>query len=72
MKRNPPDATDWSIIARMKRIGLEPGKSFDASKVSTDVLREGADAGLKLMREKTPTIARVTNGWQMNTDTMGV
>jgi hypothetical protein len=24
------------------------------------------------MRDKTPTIARVTNGWQMNTDTMGV
>jgi len=24
------------------------------------------------MPEKAPTIARVTNGWQMNTDTMGV
>ena len=72
MKQNPPHATDWSIVARMKRIGLEPGKSFDAGKVSADVLARGAAAGLKLMQDKAPTIARVTNGWQMNTDTMGV
>ena len=72
MKKNPPHVTDWSIVARMKRLGLEPGKSFDASKVSDDALRQGAAAGLKLMQDKAPTIARVTNGWQMNTDTMGV
>ena len=72
MKENPPHLTDWSIIARMKRIGLEPGKSLDGSKVNADVLVRGAAAGLKLMHDKTSTIARVTNGWQMNTDTMGV
>src|SRR5215467_11907535 len=72
IKQNPPHVTDWSIIARMKRIGLEPGKSFDSTKVSSDVLARGAAAGLKLMNGKMPTIARVTNGWQMNTDTMGV
>jgi hypothetical protein len=72
MKQNPPHPTDWSIIARMKRIGLEPGKSFDASKISADTLAQGAAAGLKLMQTKAPSIARVTNGWQMNTDTMGV
>jgi hypothetical protein len=71
MKQNPPHATDWSILARMKRIGIEPGK-FDSSKVSTDALTQGAVAGLKLMHDKAPTLARVTNGWQMNTDTMGV
>jgi hypothetical protein len=72
MKVNPPHDTDWSINARMKRIGLEPGKSFEDGKVSADVLASGAAAGLKLMREKAPTLARVSNGWQMNTDTMGV
>jgi hypothetical protein len=71
MKQNPPHITDWSIIARMKRIGFEPGKSF-AAKVSANALAHGAAAGLKLMQDKAPTIARVTNGWQMNTDTMGV
>src|SRR5262245_5310539 len=72
MKRNPPHPTDWSINARMTRIGLEPGDSFDASIAGAEALAQGAAAGLKLMREKMPTIARVTNGWQMNTDTMGV
>jgi hypothetical protein len=72
MKRNPPHSTDWSINARMKRIGLEPGDDFDDSMASADALAQGAVAGLKLMREKAPTIARIANGWQMNTDTMGV
>lgn len=72
MKDNPPHATDWSIVARMKRIGLEPGKPFDGSRVDAAVLAEGAAAGLKAMRDKAPTMARVVNGWQMNTDTMGV
>lgn len=74
MKLHPPHATDWSTIARMKRIGLEPGK-FDAGNLDADLraaLEQGAVDGLKLMKEKTPTIARVVNGWQMNTDTMGV
>jgi hypothetical protein len=72
MKANSPHDSDWSINARMRRIGLEPGRSFDDGKVAADVLARGAVAGLKLMREKMPTLARVTNGWQMNTDTMGV
>ncbi|HET9617176.1 MAG TPA: DUF1254 domain-containing protein [Pseudolabrys sp.] len=71
MKDNPPHLTDWSIVARMRRIGLEPGK-FDAKKAGAETLAKAAAEGLKLMRDKTPTLARVTNGWQMNTDTMGV
>jgi hypothetical protein len=72
MKLNPPHLTDWSTIARLRRIGIEPGKSFDASKVAPDVLARAAAAGLKLMHDKAPTLARIANGWQMNTDTMGV
>lgn len=69
---NPPHATDWSILARMKRIGLAPGKDFDAGRVGTEVLSRGAAAGLQLMRDKASSVARVANGWVMNTDTMGV
>ena len=72
MKVNPPHVTDWSIVARMKRIGIEPGKSFAAGTVSVDDLARGAAAGLAHMSEKAPTLAAVRNGWQMNTDTMGV
>ena len=71
MKTNRPHATDWSILARMKQIGLEPGR-FDSSKISRNALARGAAAGLQLMVDKTPTLARIQNGWQMNTDTMGV
>ena len=64
MKANPPHATDWSIVERMKRIGLAPGK-FDESQVGADIWTKAAAAGLPLMKEKVPTLARVTNGWQM-------
>jgi hypothetical protein len=75
MKLNPPHVTDWSQITRLKRIGIEPGKSFDFDKASPEVkaaLERAVVDGLKLMKEKIPTLARVVNGWQMNTDTMGV
>ena len=75
MKVNPPHVTDEPIIAQMKRIGIEPGKSFDIEKVSPAVKKalEGApEAGRKLMDWKLPTLARVANHWSMNTDTMGV
>ena len=75
LKVNPPHGTDWSSLARFERIGIAQGKSFDASKLSPEVrpaLAQGAAAGLKLMQEKVPTLARVNNGWQMNTETMGV
>jgi len=72
MKENHPHITDWSILARIRRIGLEPGQSFDSSKISAGGLTRAANAGLKRMRDKVPTLARVVNGWQMNTNTMGV
>jgi hypothetical protein len=59
----------------MKRIGIEPGKSFDLGKVDPVVRKAVEDApaaAQKLMEWKVPTIARVANGWSMNTDTMGV
>jgi hypothetical protein len=72
MKENRPHITDWSIIARIRCIGLEPGQSFDSSKISANGLTLAANAGLKLMHDKVPTLGRVTNGWEMSTDTMGV
>jgi hypothetical protein len=59
----------------MKRIGIEPGKSFDLDKADPAVKKalEGAPAAArKLMEWKIPSLARVVNGWSMNTDTMGV
>jgi hypothetical protein len=67
--------TDEPITAQMKKIGIEPGKSFDISKLDPTVQRALETApqdGQKLMAWKMPTLARVANGWSMNTDTMGV
>lgn len=75
MKVNPPHITDQSILARMSRIGLEPGRSFDADALDPAVkiaLEKAAADGLAIMDEKKPKLARVVNGWLMNTDTMGV
>jgi hypothetical protein len=75
MKLHPPHITDEPIIAQMKRIGIEPGKSFDLDKQSPEVRKaiESAPAeAQKLMTWKIPTLARVVDYWSMNTDTMGV
>ncbi len=75
MKVNPPHSTDQPIIAQMKNIGIEVGKSFDFDKLDPVMKRamETAPAEAQvLMKWKIPTLARVVNGWSMNTDTMGV
>jgi hypothetical protein len=75
MKLHAPHATDWSMLARMKHIGIEPGKSFAWDSLDPDVqdaLTRASAAALKAMYAKIPTLARVVDGWQMNTDTMGV
>jgi hypothetical protein len=76
MKVNPPHITDEPIIAMMKRyLGIEVGKSFDIDKVDPAVknaLERVPHGAQELMRWKVPTLARVVNGWSMNTDTMGV
>jgi hypothetical protein len=75
LKLQPPHDTDQPIIARLKRIGFDAGKSFDVAKLDAVVQRAINDApaaAQKLMAWKTPTLARIVNHWQMNTDTMGV
>jgi hypothetical protein len=75
MKLQPPHITDQPILAQMKRIGIEPGKSFDLDKADPAVKKglERAPKGAQaLMKWKVATLARVVNGWSMNTDTMGV
>jgi hypothetical protein len=75
LKVNPPHITDQPMIAQLKKIGIEPGKSFDINTVDPAIrnaLASAPEDALKLMAWKVPTVARVANGWSMNTDTMGV
>jgi hypothetical protein len=75
MRQHPPHVTDQAVIARMRRLGLRAGDSFDAESadpVVRQALEAAPAAGLAAMNAKLPTLARVVNGWQLNTDTMGV
>ena len=75
LKTTPPHITDEPIMALLQRAGFVPGQSFDLGKASPTVQKAFADAparALKLMADATPTLARLTNGWSMNVDTMGV
>ena len=52
LKLQPPHLTDEPIIAQMKRIGIEPGKSFDIGKVDPVVkkaVEAAPEAGQQLM-----------------------
>jgi hypothetical protein len=72
---NAPHITDEPMIAQLRKIGIEPGKSFDFDKADPAIrnaLVSAREDAQKLMVWKIPTIARVANGWSMNTDTMGV
>jgi hypothetical protein len=75
LKLHPPHATDQPIIARMAKMGLVAGQSFDLSKAAPEVqdaLRKAPAEAQRLMAWKVQSLARVSNGWSMNTDTMGV
>jgi hypothetical protein len=75
LKLQPPHITDQPILARTRRIGIEPGKSFDIDKVDPAIrsaLGTVPEEAQKLMAWKVNTLAQVANGWSMNTDTMGV
>jgi hypothetical protein len=75
LKLHPPHVTDQPIIAQMRRIGIEPGKSFDFDKLDPAVkkaLESAPQDAQQLMTWKLATLARIVNGWSMNTDTMGV
>jgi hypothetical protein len=75
LKVIPPHITDQPMIAQLKKIGFQPGKSYDVQKLDPAIrnaLASAPEDAKQLMAWKIPTMARVVNRWSMNTDTMGV
>ena len=69
-----PHAADWSQLERLKRIGLEQGRPFDLAKAdpaTRAALERVPVDGLKAIRAKYSSLAKVVNGWQMQTENMG-
>ena len=59
-KLNGAHLTDQPIVARMKRIGIEAGKSFDFAKIDPSVqkaLEAAPERGQQLMKWKVPTLS---------------
>src|SRR5271155_4035943 len=75
LRVNPPHITDQPMIAQLKKIGIEPGKSFDFGRADPAIqkaLVSAREDAQQLMEWSVPTLARVANYWSMNTNTMGV
>ncbi|VVP88196.1 hypothetical protein PS918_02961 [Pseudomonas fluorescens] len=75
LKVHPAHSTDQPMLAQIRRIGIEPGKAFDIDALDPEIkaaLQTVPEEAQALMKWKVETLARVVNGWSMNTDTMGV
>lgn len=74
MKKYPPHGNDYPMLFRMKAIGLEPGKSWDASKLdkaTIDAINAGAREGLEDTVAMVKKIGVKVNGWNIITDNTG-
>jgi hypothetical protein len=64
MKDNPPAAADPSMVAKLKKIGIEPGKEFDINKIDPDIAKGLRKAmGAFEMLEKDVKDMKTQNGW---------
>ena len=75
LKTNPPHLTDWSIIARLQRIGIEAGRSYNPERLDPalqQALTDAAANGQKAMQTQAELTGNIVNGWRIDTGTMGV
>lgn len=67
MQLHPPHATDWPLVQRMRRIGLEPGR-FDASQVDMATISSVPAEAIAEIKARRQGVAQSVNGWRMMTD----
>ena len=75
MKLQPPHITDADIVARMKNVGLEPGKDFAYDRLSPaakTAVDKAAVEGLKMIKAHLPEIGTMENGWSVMRENAGV
>jgi hypothetical protein len=74
MKENPPHAGDYAILARLKRIGLEPGKPFSLAAAPPEVrqaLQAAVPEALKQIRAAFAKSGIPANDWRTNVTAIG-
>ena len=71
LKTNPPSAADAPALARFAKIGLVPGKDFDATKLNADFVKRIPQVGFdRIMAQfKLNKEVKDVNGWGFTTKT---
>jgi hypothetical protein len=71
MKTNPPTAADAPEVARFAKIGLVPGKDFDASKLNADFVKRIPEVGFDriMLQFKVNKDVKNINGFGFTTKT---
>ena len=75
LRRHRPHLVDQPILARMARLGLRAGASFDPEGVEPDVaaaIERAPGAAQRWMSEAQPRLYPIANGWGMSTFGIGV
>jgi hypothetical protein len=74
VKKNPPHANDYPMLARLERIGIEPGKAFDFAHAPAEVqaaLRAAPEAAKARVDEAVARGSRIVNGWALPLNPIG-
>jgi hypothetical protein len=74
LKVNPSHANDYPIVDQMKRIGIEPGKSFalgSAPKEIQDALNAAPQGALEKIKAAVTKSGNAVNGWRINVTAIG-
>jgi hypothetical protein len=71
MKTNPPSLADAPALAKFAKIGLAPGKDFDASKLNADFVKRIPQIGFDriMLQFKINKNMQDVNGWTFTTKT---
>jgi len=74
LQTTPVHATDFSVLARIRHLGIVPGLPFDEQNLDAAALEE-LEAGVAEARATLlatlPLMGRRVNGWLLNTETTG-
>jgi hypothetical protein len=72
---NPPHATDNDVLARIAKLGIAPGATFDPDRLDAGELKE-LEAGVADAKQAIAgalhRFGTAANGWMLNTETVGV
>jgi hypothetical protein len=74
MQANPPHAIDQPMLARMRRLGLEPGAAFDPTRLVpevVDAIERGVDDAKRFIVTKPQRNPTFADGWIVQVEDIG-